>query len=404
MFATGLEYNASARRCGVPQPRLSRHSGTTPMRYLALVIALAAAAGGAYLYVTASGPASAPSGAPGGGGGFAVPVEAQPVKVATLVRSIPAVGTLRSAESLMVRPEIAGRIADIRFNEGQSVTEGQVLVTLDDSIARAELAEARANLILSRSAYERAARLLKEKVGTVKARDEALAKLRADEARVAVAEARLAKTVIRAPFKGIVGLRRVSPGDYVNVGQDIVNLEQIDRLKVDFRVPELELSRIATGQAVTVTVDALPGRTFSGEVYAIDPAIDPKGRSIAIRARIDNPALALRPGGFARISLETGRFPDAILVPEEAIVPRGNERFVFRVIDGKASLARIALGERRPGEVHVVSGLAAGDVVVTAGQIKLQDGTPVKVVPGPGRASIDGTKGASPEAEERARP
>ena len=360
------------------------------MRYIIAVLLVAVlAVGGYYLFWPKAG---GPGGPGGQRGGFAMPVEAAKVRVETLERTIPAVGTLNSIESVVVRPEIAGRIARIDFREGDPVKAGAVLVNIDDSILRAQLAEAKAGLQLSKANYNRASELYQKKVGSAQARDQALANRRVDEARVAVAQAQLDKTTIKAPFDGIVGLRKVSPGDYVTAGQDIVNLEKIDVLKADFSVPELSLTDVAVGQTVKVTVDAFPGRTFEGKVYAIDPLIDEKGRSIAIRAHIDNPDNVLRPGLFARINLVVATTPNALIIPEEAIVPVGKDHFVFRVVDGKAKMTKVETGERRPGEIQVTGGLNPGDEVVTAGQIKLQDGAPVKVVPGPGAASGQGGK------------
>lgn len=357
---------------------------------LAIVAVLVIAAAGYFIFRPGPG---GPGGRMGGPGGFAIPVEAVRVRTDTVIRAIPAVGTLHSSESVILRPEVAGRLAAIRFKEGGPVARGDILVTLDDDIARSQVNEARASLNLSKANFDRASKLYAQKVGTAQARDQALANMRVDEARLAVASAQLAKTVIRAPFDGIVGLRKVSPGDYLTAGADIVGIEHIDLLKVDFSVPELALADLAVGQTVTLTVDALPGRRFEGKVYAIDPLIEAKGRSIAIRAQIDNAKRDLRPGLFARISLVTQRIEGALLVPEEAIVPVGADKFVFRVSDGKAAMTRVEIGLRRTGEVQVTRGLSAADMVVTAGQIKLRDGAPVAVQPpggAPARNSVPG--------------
>jgi len=316
----------------------------------------------------------------------AVPVEMSPVKSATLDDEISAVGTLRSNESVVIRPEVAGRVAQIHFAEGEAVAAGARLVTLDSSIDQAELRQAEANLELSRRNFERAKELFQKGAGTARARDEAVAKLKVDEAQAALARARLEKTILTAPFAGIAGLRKVSVGDYVSPGQDIVNVESIDPVKVDFRVPEVHLAAVAEGQTIRVTLDAFPGKTFDGVVFAIDPRVDDEGRSVAIRARIPNADASLRPGLFARVRLVVARRTDAIVVPEQAIVPRGDDQFVFRVVDGKASLTKVRLGQRRAAEVEVVEGLSPGDVIVTAGQVKIRDGMPVRQA-GAGKAS-----------------
>ena len=376
----------------------------------AAAIAIAALAGGAVLYhFTAGDPAPQNAAAPGGTagsapggppGGFAMPVEAATARLGKVERAILAVGTLRSNQSIVVRPEIAGRVAKIHFDEGHKVPAGAPLISLDDSIARAEVAQARASLALSQANFQRANELLERRAGTARARDEALAKLRTDEATLALSQARLEKMTIIAPFEGIVGLRKVDLGDFIAVGQDIANLEDVDPMKVDFRVPEVYLAAVRAGQRIAVSADAFPGRNFSGEVYAIDPLIDDRGRSIVIRARIANPDDMLRPGLFVRVRLILTARENAVLIPEEALIPIGSDQFVYRVVDGKAVNTKVEIGERQSGEVHVTGGLSAGDVVITAGQIKVQPGMPVSVVPAGGKKPPDAPRGGGPAGAE----
>ena len=340
--------------------------------------AMLAAAGGAWWFFYFEQPQAEGAPGPAAQGAMAVPVETAPVQVGPIQRRLTAVGSLRSNESVVIRPELAGRIAEIRFDEGERVTKGQPLVVLDDSIYRAEVEEVQASLELSRANHERAIDLLQRGAGTTKARDEALARLRADEAALQLAKAHLDKMVIAAPFEGVVGLRKVSVGDFVNVGQDMVNLEQIDPLKADFRVAEVYLGAVRPGQRIELGVDAFPGETFAGEVYAIDPLIDESGRSVVLRARLPNPDDRLRPGLFARVTLVLNERNDAIQVPEQALVPQGQDQFVFRVVDGKAALTRVEVGIRREGMVEITEGLGPEDEVVTAGQLKVRDGAPVK--------------------------
>jgi RND family efflux transporter MFP subunit len=345
---------------------------------LAVAAAMVAAAGGAWWFFYFEQPQAEGAPGPAAAGGMAVPVETAPVQVGPIQRRLTAVGSLRSNESVIIRPEVAGRIAEIRFDEGERVTKGRPLVVLDDLVYRAEVEEVRASLELSRANHDRAIDLMKRGAGTTKARDEALAQLRADQAALELARARLDKTVIRAPFDGVVGLRKVSVGDFVNVGQDMVNLEQIDPLKADFRVAEFYLAAVRPGQRIELRVDAFPDEAFAGEVYAIDPLIDVSGRSIVLRARLPNPDDRLRPGLFARVTLVLNERNDAIQVPEQALVPQGEEQFVFRVVDGKAALTKVTAGIRRDGMVEITEGLGPEDEVVTAGQLKIRDGAPVK--------------------------
>jgi membrane fusion protein, multidrug efflux system len=309
-----------------------------------------------------------------------VAVEAAEVEVGQVVDAMTVTGTLRSDESANISTEIDGRVQGVHFTEGEAVEQGALLFTLDDAVYRAELTTAEANLQLSQRNSERAVELLQRNAGTVRARDEAEAELAINHAEVDLARARLDKTRITAPFGGVVGLRRVSVGGYVSPGQDLVNLEDIDPIKVDFPVPERALSAVAVGQPIEVTVDAWPDRTFEGEVYAIDPQIDAQGRSIAIRATIDNQERLLRPGLFAAVRLITARRDDALLVPEQAVFAQAGKQYVYKVVDGVARLAEVTLGGRRVGQAEIVAGLAAGDVVVIAGQMKLYDGSHVRIV------------------------
>jgi membrane fusion protein, multidrug efflux system len=345
---------------------------------VAVAAAMLAAAGGAWWFFYFEQPQAEGAPGPAAPGAMAVPVETALVQVGPIQRRLTAVGSLRSNESVIIRPEVAGRIAEIRFDEGERVTKGQPLVVLDDTIYRAEVEEAQASLELSQANHDRAIDLLKRGAGTTKARDEALAELRQDQAALELAKARLDKTMIKAPFDGVVGLREISIGDFVNVGEDMVNLEQIDPLKADFRVAEVYLGAVRRGQRIELGADAFPGETFTGEVYAINPLIDESGRSIVLRARLPNPDDRLRPGLFVRVTLVLNERNDAIQVPEQALVPQGQDQFVFRVVDGKAALTKVTAGIRRDGMVEITAGLGPEDEVVTAGQLKIRDGAPVK--------------------------
>ncbi len=223
-----------------------------------------------------------------------VRVEVAAVKEIPFARGLSAVGSLRSDESVVLRPEVAGRIQSIGFKEGQPVRQGEVLIRLDDSVPRAELAQARANLTLAQSHFRRSVELQGKGFVSQQARDEAASNLKVQEAAVALAQARLDKMTISAPFGGIVGLRSVSVGDYVNQGQDLAPLEAIDPLKVDFRVPEMYLSKVGVGQQLTLRLDALPGQERQGMVYAVSPLVDAGGRSILLRATVANKDAVLR--------------------------------------------------------------------------------------------------------------
>ena len=308
------------------------------------------------------------------------PVEAVEVRTEAIVIETTAVGTLLSNETVTVRPEIEGRLTEIAFDEGTTVKKGQLLFRLDASIYRAELNDAEARLSLASTNFKRAQELFKKKAGTERGLDEARSAYRVAEAAVELAKARMTKTTIEAPFEGVVGLRHVSTGDYVTAGKDLVNLEDINPLKVEFAVPERYLSAVKEGQTVRLTADAFPGEAFEGDIYAINPQIDTAGRSIQVRARIDNEDRHLMPGLFVRVKVQLGRREQAIMIPEEALVPRGKDRFVYKIVDGKAVETAVQIGLRRVGEVEITSGLSPDDTVITAGQLKIRDGAAVQPI------------------------
>ena len=320
-------------------------------------------------------PAAAPGARP------PAPVETATVRTGAVTDDVEALGTLIANESVSIAPEIAGRITAVRFKEGERVKQGATLIELDSTTLRAELAQAQADLRLAQDTFERARTLAQRGSGTQVALEQATAQLQVSQAKVALAEARLEKATLVAPFDGVVGLRSVSVGNYVPAGQALITLTSMDPIKVDFRVPELFLRSVKVGQQVELRVDALLDRSFTGEIYAIDPVVDVNGRAIKLRARIPNRDLVLKPGLFARITVVLDTRPNAVLVPEAALVPQGTEKFVYRVDNGQAKLTKVELGKRLPGRVEVRQGLEPGAVVVTAGQLKLRDGAPVEAVP-----------------------
>jgi membrane fusion protein, multidrug efflux system len=383
-----------------------------PMKkVVAVVTAVAFAAagmGGAYWYGTKSvapagqvaagpGQAAAKGAGPPGPGAGSVTVEAVKVATTSLPQTITAVGSLRSDESVILRPEVAGRISSIAFQEGQRVAKGAQLIRLDTAVPQAEVQQARANMVLAKNKFDRAVDLAKSNYISGQARDEAENNLKVAEAALQLSEAKLAKMDLRAPFSGIIGLRSVSVGDYVKEGADLVNLESIDPLKVDFRVPEVYMRQVQVGQSLQVQLDALPGKTFEGKVFAVNPLIDAAGRAVVIRAMVRNPDTSLRPGMFARVRLITRNAQDALVLPEQALVPQGDQQFVFRIQDGKAVRTKVDVGQRRDAMVEILNGVAKDDVVVTAGQLKLRDGAPVTVA-GAAPAKDSATAGAPPLA------
>ena len=394
------------------------------------------------------------------------------------------VGTLRSRQNVMLRPEVAGRVLTLGFTDGNRVRAGQLLVQLDDTLQRAEVQQSLAQVSIASANHKRNQDLVAQNFVAQRVLDESGASLQVAQAQLALSCARLDRMRIIAPFSGTVGIRNVNIGDYVKDGADLINLEDIGTLYVDFRLPERNQGKVVAGQVVELDIDAMPGRTFKAKVEAVDPLIDVNGRSIGVRAVMANtageaslppggskggaggakggapgtpgaaaspagkpsvpanaarspaaapspvaapvaapvavatplpsgcppnvlasrvselPAAApsgpLRPGMFARVTAVFAFKPEALAVPEEAIVPQAGRQFVFKLVDPStmenlgalppdtklvSKRVEVTIGIRRPGQVEILTGLAEGDTVVLAGQQRLQkDGTAVRVV------------------------
>jgi membrane fusion protein, multidrug efflux system len=346
--------------------------------------------------ISGNAPGAKPGAAAGGSpGGFALPVETVRLVAADLLLDATAVGSLRSNESVVLRPETAGRIASIGFRDGVAVSKGVVLISLDAATQAAELDQAKANLELARANQQRTRDLFEKKFISRQALDNTDAALKVQEALVALAEAKLAKMSIRAPFSGVVGIRNISVGDYVKEAQELINLEDISRLKIDFRMPEIYLSQLKPGLKLEVSSDDLPGQRFEALLEALNPLLDAGGRAISCRALLDHAGAQLRPGMFVRVRLILDRHSKALLIPEQALVPDSQTPYVFRVTDGKAVRTPVKTGLRRNAQVEIVEGLHDGDEIVTAGQLKLRDGAPVRSL---------GDAGALPVASQAAAP
>jgi membrane fusion protein, multidrug efflux system len=354
--------------------------------------------------------ASAASPTPAASGtGRAPAVEVARVETLKITDDAQAVGNLRSRQSVMLRPEVSGRVTQINFRDAERVRRGQLLVQLDDQLPLAQVKQAEAELSIARANHKRNQELVEEKFIAQRAVDESAANLQVAEAKLSLARATLARLKIIAPFDGIAGIRNVSVGDYLKDGADIVNIEDLDAMYVDFRLPERYQTKIRPGQTAQVEVDALPTRRFGALVLAVDPLLDANGRSIGVRGCIDNRKLELRPGMFARVTPVFGVREDARVIPEEAIVPQGGRQFVYKLVDGPDQDTRIAqrvevkVGIRQPGKVEITEGLMPGDMVVTAGQQRIQkDGTAVRVLDlGKAGAANGATVAGGPPATAR---
>ncbi len=309
-----------------------------------------------------------------------------------------AVGSLRARQSVMLRPELVGRITALHFKDGGTVRKGQVLVQFDDLLQQADVQQMQAQLAIAQANYNRTQELVAANFMAKQTLDTSAAALQVAQAQLVLAQARLSRMAVRSPLDGTAGIRLVNVGDYVKDGTDLVALEDTRQMMVDFRLPERLGGKLRTGQNVEVVLDAVPGRTFNAVVEAIDPLLDANGRSIGVRAVLPQAAKAsdkqpLRSGMFARVTTVFSVNDAALVVPEEAIVPQGNRQLVYKLVKPEpgaqlpsdtlwvSQRQEVTLGVRSQGKVEIVQGLRLGDTVVVAGQQRLQkDGTPVKVV------------------------
>ncbi|MEX0730140.1 MAG: efflux RND transporter periplasmic adaptor subunit [Aquisalimonadaceae bacterium] len=313
-------------------------------------------------------------------GGGAVPVEVVAARAGVVQETVSAVGTTLARESVDIVAEVAGRIAAIRFEEGQRVSSGDVLFELDQSREDAELREAIAQRDDARAKYQRA-RALREDDNVSQAQVEELAALlEANEARVAVARSRVVDRQIRAPFDGVTGLRDVSLGAYVAPGTRLTTLDDLAVVRVDFAVPERFLASLQPGLPVEARNVAYREQSFGGEVIRVGTRVDPVTRAVRVQSEFDNDHGELRPGMFMTVRLILGQRDNAVLVPEEALVTQGEFSFAFVVSEDRARRVELVVGQRRGGEVEILEGIDSGQKVVVAGLQRLRDGATVRVL------------------------
>jgi membrane fusion protein (multidrug efflux system) len=285
------------------------------------------------------------------------------------------VGQLAAAESVVIRSEIAGIVDSIEFQEGQQVAAGEVLFILRAGEQRAALREAEANRVLAADVFDRTERLSKVKVSAASELTRARAGVAAAEAMVDLARVNLERTRMSAPFDGALGARDVSPGDWVDSDVALVQIDAVDRLQLQFSLPEKAIALAIPGLEVSARVAAYPDESFGGVVYFVSPALDIESRRLGMKAWVPNADGRLRPGMFARVELEVERTEQAILIPESAIANDASGHYVWRVTpENLAERAAVELGTRREGQVVILSGLAAGDTIVTSGTHKVYEG------------------------------
>ena len=306
-------------------------------------------------------------------------IEAHPVQMGVMSKRIATVGKMRANASVTLRAEMNGRIKELSFTEGSSVKEGDLVIKFEDADAQAELKQAEAEVMLRKADFERSSKLYDQKIGSTKDYDKAKAELAMAEGRLDAAKSKLEKTTIRAPFSGTIGLIDVSVGAYVQAAQDLVTIVDSTPIKVEFKVPEKHVHDIGVGQTVEVRIDAFKDQVFNGIVEAVDAQVEAESHSISLKASIPNENGLLKPGLFTNVSLIIGEQGETIMVDEAAVDREGEIEFVWIVEKGKARRSRVLTGSRENGKIEIVAGIRVGQIIVTAGQLKLGDGVKVKI-------------------------
>jgi len=343
---------------------------------ISITVAVLCAAWAIYATQHQAAPAAA---APQGGGRNNAPasVTLAAVRSERVSQKLEALGNARANESVDISSKSSNIVTAVTFRDGERVKRGQVLVQLDDAQARADVAAAQAAVTESQSQYDRSRELLNTQALSKSSFDQLVATLAANRARLGAAQARLEDTVIRAPFSGRVGLRRVSVGTLISPGDVITTLDDTSVIKLDFSVPENFLASVREGLSIRASAPAFPGRTFAGSVASIDSRVDMNTRSVTVRALLANEDGVLKPGMFLNVTLSNDE-REALVIPEEALTPEAERQFVYVVADGKVSKREVRIGGRRPGSVEVIAGLSAGERVIVEGTQKVREGASVQ--------------------------
>ena len=320
------------------------------------------------------------AGGPGGAGGGppAMPVEAASARADTVIDAILATGQIEALQSIELRPDVEGRLVQILVREGSPVARGTPLFKIDDAELKAQVAEVAAERDLARQSLTRTRELLGQKASSQAELERAEATMRSNDAQLERLKVRLDRTLVRAPFSGVLGQRSVSLGDYVNTDTRLVTLQTVSPQRASFQVPERYADKLKVGQQVSFRVAALPGRQFTGKVDFVDPVVQLPGRTIMVKASVPNPRRQLQSGMFIEVRLATAVRPNAVVIPEDAILPLQGTNFVWVVANGKATRRQVELGVRTPGFVEVKNGVENTEQVVVGGQERLAEGAPVQ--------------------------
>jgi membrane fusion protein (multidrug efflux system) len=309
-----------------------------------------------------------------------IPVEAVKAKAGTILRRVSAVGKLSAIQSVVLRPEVTGKISKIYFKEGQKVKEGEALFKIDDATLAAKVRESEARLAQSREEYNRAVKLLEKNFGTIQQRDKTLADMQVNQAVLDEAKINLENTIIKAPFTGVIGLSNVSVGASVSPSVDLATVVDLDPINVDFSIPESYLPHVHEGDIVDVTVEDIDILPIEATIKAISPEISAETLQVVLRAQMPNTELAYRPGFYARVLVLAGTIENAILIPSTAIEREGDEEYVLVVVDNVSVRVPVSTGMQEGNDIEITHGIKEGDLVITAGGFRAQDGTEVTVV------------------------
>jgi len=309
----------------------------------------------------------------------ALAVTAETVTPRYLAERLATTGTIRAAEQVEVVSEIAGKVVGIFFEEGFRVEKGQTLVRIDDAELAAEKERARFRLELAARRERQQRKLFEEGIVSEEEYELQLNQKNVLEAELQLIEVQLGKTEIRAPFSGVIGLRRVSAGAYLSPQTAIATLQQLDPVKIDFAVPEQYAGLVEPGREISFSIKGTE-EPFEGRVYAVEPTVDPATRSLTVRAESPNPRGRLVPGAFADVELTVRAVPDALAVPAIAVIPELGGRKVFVVENGTAQPRQVETGIRTENYLEITAGLDSGDRVITSGLLQLRPGAPVEVL------------------------
>jgi len=340
------------------------------MRLALAVVALGAGCKKAPEKASAAAPGAAPP---------AIAVEVAIARRDTVTDAIAATGQIEAVQSIELRPDVEGRILEILFREGSEVGKGTPLFRIDDAELQAEVARAEADRDLATQSLQRTRDLVAQRASSQADLERAEAMARSSDASLALLKVRLDRTVVRAPFGGVVGQRFVSLGDYVTTSTRLASLQTVNPERVSFQVPERYAAELRRNQTIAFQVAAMRNKTFAGTVDFVDPVVQLPGRTITVKALVPNPKRELQAGMFVDVRLATAQRPDAIVVAEEAVLALQGVTVVWVIKDGKATRRPVTLGVRSPGFVEVLDGVDAGDQVVVGGIEKMSEGAAVTI-------------------------